>query len=276
MRSVASKLHRHGPGVLGLVVLVSLVIVAIAAPWIAPHDPAVGNLRKRLLPPLSEGHLLGTDPLGRDVLSRLIYGTRVSLSVGLLSVFLAGSVGTLIGMTAGYYGGWLDRILMRIIDVQLSFPFILLALTIAGILGPSFRNILITLVLTTWILYARLARGEVLRLRDQEYVQAALALGAGTARIFRVYLLPNVLSSVVVFGSLELGRMIIAEASISFLGFGIRPPTPAWGLMLNQGQEYLTTAWWLVTFPGMMIALTTLAANMMGDWLRDLQDPKTR
>lgn len=257
-------------------VLLGVFVTAIASPLVAPHDPYESNLSERLRPPFSKGHLFGTDPMGRDLLSRVIYGARISIIVSFSAVFVAGLGGTLVGLLSGYYSGWLDRVIMRFVDVQLSFPFVILALTIAAILGPSLKNIIITLAVSNWVLYARLVRGEVLAIKEKQFVQAAFTLGLTDARIIATSIFPNVLAPVIVLGSLEVGRMIITEAAISFLGFGIQPPTAAWGNILSEGRDYMTTAWWLTFFPGMAIVITTLAVNHIGDWLRDRLDPKLR
>ena len=262
--------------VLSVLILLAVIIIAVAAPWISPYPYAGGDLSKRLKPPLAEGHLLGTDTLGRDLFSRVLYGARVSMAVAVTVVLIAGAFGTLLGLVSGYYGGWIDRVIMRFVDMQLSFPFVILALTIAGILGPSFQNIIITLAVSSWVIYARLVRGEVLGIKEQQYVQAAFTLGLPSWRIMGAHILPNVLSAVIVLASLEVGRMIISEAAISFLGFGIQPPTAAWGNMLGEGRDYMTTAWWLTVFPGLAIVITTLAINVVGDKLRDTLDPKLK
>jgi peptide/nickel transport system permease protein len=256
--------------------LIAVVVLAVAAPLISPYDPAAGELGKRLLPPMTKGHLFGTDPMGRDLLTRVIYGARISIIVSLASVFLAGCFGTAAGLVSGFYGGWMDRIIMRIVDVQLSFPFVILALTIAAVLGPSLQNIIITLAVSNWVLYARLVRGEVLGIKEKQFVQAAFTLGLPDRRIMATHVLPNVVSPVIVLASLEVGRMIVTEAAISFLGFGIQPPTAAWGNILSEGKDYMTTAWWLTVFPGLAIVVTTLATNIVGDAIRDRLDPKLR
>ncbi len=261
---------------LGIVILSTIFLMALGAPLFAPHNPNEGNLQERLCPPLRKGHLLGTDALGRDMLSRIIYGARASMAVGLTVVLIAGLFGAIMGLMSGFYGGWVDRIIMRFVDMQLSFPFVILALTIAGILGPSFKNIIITLIVTSWVIYARLVRGEVLGIKEQQYVQAAKTLGLPNWRIIVFHILPNILSPVVVLASLEVGRVIISEAGISFLGFGVQPPTAAWGNMLSEGRDYMTTAWWLTVFPGLAISITTVAVNIVGDRLRDRLDPKLR
>ncbi len=257
-------------------VLAAIVFMAVAAPWISPYDPAVGELGERLLPPFSQGHFFGTDQMGRDLLTRVIYGARVSIIVSLAAVFLAGSFGILAGLVSGFYGGWPDRIIMRIVDVQLSFPFVILALTIAAVLGPSLQNIIITLAVSNWVIYARLVRGEVLGIKEKQFVQAAFTLGLPSWRIMATHIFPNMVAPVIVLASLEIGRMIITEAAISFLGFGIQPPTAAWGNILSEGNDYMTTAWWLTVFPGLAIVVTTLAINIVGDATRDRLDPKLR
>lgn len=262
-----------------LAAIIFLIIVALAAifaPVVATgnlYDPAYGE---RLLPPFSEGHILGTDQLGRDVYSRLVYGARISLTVGFVTVIVAGAIGIMVGLVAAYFGGWIDLILMRVADVQLSFPFILLALTINAVLGLGVRNIIITLVIVGWVEYARIARGEILAIRQREYVEAARVNGAGNLRIMFRHLLPNIMTPLIVIGTLQVARFIVAEASISFLGFGVQPPTPAWGSMISEGKDYIFSAWWLITLPGLALALVALSVNTAGDWLRDVLDPRLR
>jgi peptide/nickel transport system permease protein len=268
------------PG-LALATLVVLAVVAagLSAPAVAPLDPAEQNVIDRLAPPVfMEGgtreHWLGTDHLGRDVLSRLIYGARVAVIVGITTVIVSGIVGLGVGLAAGYFGGWTDTLFMRLLDVQLSMPFMLLALTIIGILGPSLRNIVIVLALTGWVVYARVVRAEILSLRTREFVAACRSLGGSDARIILTHLLPNVRSSVMVVSAVEVARMMLLESALSFLGLGVRPPTPSWGAMLADGRIYLTSAWWLAAFPGLAISVTVLAVNTVGDRLRDYLDPE--
>jgi peptide/nickel transport system permease protein len=268
--SVGKLLRRLGPVGLGSAAgLLLVTVAALCAPLLTRTSPVVGAMGQRLLPPLSPGHLAGTDPLGRDILTRIVYGTRVSLEVGLGSVALAGAVGCAVGVVSGYAGTWLDAVVMRLVDVQLSFPFIVLAITVAGILGPSLRNVIITLVLSRWVVYCRLVRGEVLRERESLYVTAAQAAGASPARTLLRHVLPNVLPTVVVLASLEFGRMILSEAAISFLGFGIQPPQPALGTMVAEGRNYLFSAWWVSTIPGAAVLIIGLLANLLGDALHD-------
>jgi peptide/nickel transport system permease protein len=274
-----SALVRKRAGVIGLVIVLLNVAVALSAPVLAPHDPLDQDVARRLLPPawLAGGgveHLLGTDQLGRDILSRIIYGSRISLLIGLLSVVLSLPIGVALGLLAGYFTGRLDDITMRIADVQLAFPFILLAITIAGVLGPSPRNVILILAVGGWVVYARLARGQALSLREKEFIEAARSLGGGSMRILFRHMLPNVVSPIIVVGTFGVAQMILLESSLSFLGLGVQPPTPSWGGMLNDGRPYITVAWWLTTFPGAAIMLTVLGINFVGDWLRDLLDPR--
>ena len=258
-----------------------LLLVAAAAPWLAPHDPVRQSLRTRLAAPTLEGadgraHPLGTDHLGRDVLSRTIYGARVSLVVGFAAVIVGGLVGATLGIAAGYRGGWLDTAIMTVADAQLAFPFILLAIGIIAVLGPSFPTLIVVIGLSGWPGYARVLRAQVLVLRSREFVDAIQALGGTVVRIVGRHILPNVLSSLVVIGTLELARSIVLEATLSFLGLGIQPPTPSWGGMVQEGREYLDSAWWISTFPGLVLMLTSVAVSRTGDWLRDLLDPTLR
>jgi peptide/nickel transport system permease protein len=264
----------------GLFVL-ALAVVAVAAPWLAPQDPTRQSLRGRLAAPTLEGtdgraHLLGTDHLGRDILSRVIWGARVSLLVGFAAVIVGGLIGATLGILAGYRGGWTDSAIMTLADAQLAFPFILLAIGIIAVLGPSFPTLVVVIGLSGWMSYARVLRAQVLVLRSREFVDAIHALGGSVARIVARHILPNVLSSLVVIATLELARSIVLEATLSFLGLGIQPPTPSWGGMVHEGREYLDSAWWISTFPGLVLMLTSLVVSRTGDWLRDLLDPTLR
>ena len=261
--------------------VVVLVIVAAAAPWIAPHDPVRQSLRARLAAPTLEAadgrsHLLGTDHLGRDVLSRMLWGARVSLMVGFAAVGVGGLVGAGLGIAAGYRGGWADTIIMTLADAQLAFPFILLAIGIIAVLGPSFPTLIVVIGLSGWMSYARVLRSQVLVLRSREFVDAIHALGGSVPRVIGRHILPNILSSLVVIATLELARSIVLEATLSFLGLGVQPPTPSWGGMIQEGREYLDSAWWISTSPGVLLMLTSLAVSRTGDWLRDLLDPTLR
>jgi peptide/nickel transport system permease protein len=265
----------------GAAFVVLLALVAVSAPWLAPQDPTRQSLRARLYPPTLEAsdgraHLLGTDHLGRDVLSRLIHGAQVSLLVGFAAVVVGGLAGAILGLFAGFRGGWVDSAIMTIADAQLAFPFILLAIGIIAVLGPSFPTLIVVVGLSGWVAYARVLRGQVLTLRNREFVDAIHALGGSVPRILVRHIVPNVLSTLVVIATLELARAIVLEATLSFLGLGIQPPTPSWGGMVHEGREYLDTAWWISTFPGLVLMLTSLVVSRTGDWLRDLLDPTLR
>lgn len=268
------SLMRDPWALMSVAFLVIVCAVAATSTWIVPDSINDPNFGARLVPPLTDGYIAGTDQLGRDVWGRMLLGARVSLTVGFVTVVCAALIGVPIGMLAGYFGGWLDVILMRLVDVQLSFPFILLALTINAILGLGLRNIIITLVIAGWIEYARVARGETLVVREREFVQAAHLTGCGAGRIFLRHILPNIITPLIVIGTLQVARFIIAEASISFLGFGVQPPTAAWGSMVSEGLDYIFSAWWLITLPGLALAFVALAVNITGDWLRDTLDPR--
>jgi len=280
-RSVRRALALNPSGALGVLIVTAVVLAAVFAQWVSPFDPLAQDINQRLKPPLwaepgTAPHLLGTDELGRDVLGRLIFGARVSLVVALCSVPLSALLGSVVGLTSGYHLGLVDEVLMRVVDIQLAVPFILLVLAVMAVLGPSLRNLIVVLAATTWVHFAKLVRGEVLTLRQREFVVAARAAGATTARVVRGHVLPNVIPTIIVLTTLYVPRMIIAEASLSFLGLGIQPPTPSWGGMLSEGREYIWTAWWASTFPGVAISVTVLGANLMGDWLRDALDPHLR
>jgi peptide/nickel transport system permease protein len=258
-----------------------LAVVAAIAPWLAPHNPERGSLRARLAAPTLEAadgkaHLLGTDHLGRDVLSRMILGTRVSLIVGFAAVAVGGLVGGVLGLLAGFRGGWIDEVIMTVADAQLAFPFILLAIGIIAVLGPSFPNLIVVVGLSGWVTYARVLRSQVLSLRRREFIDAILGLGGSVPRILLRHILPNVASTLMVIATLELARAIVLEATLSFLGLGIQPPTPSWGGMIHEGREYLDTAWWISVCPGAILMLTSLVVSRTGDWLRDVLDPTLR
>ena len=270
---------RNRGGLIGLLIVLLNIVVAILAPLLAPHDPLDQDITRRLQPPAwlaggSVEYLLGTDQLGRDVLTRIIYGSRISLLIGFLSVAVSLPIGVGLGLLGGYFRGRLDDAVMRLADVQLAFPFILLAITIAGVLGPSPRNVILILAVGGWVAYARVTRGQVLGLREKEFVEAARALGMRHGRILVAHILPNILTPIIVLATFAVAQMILLESSLSFLGLGVQPPTPSWGGMLNDGRAYITIAWWLTTFPGATIMLTVLGINFMGDWLRDLFDPR--
>ena len=266
---------------LGVGFVALLVVVAIAAPVLAPEDPIRQSLRGRLSPPTWEGtdgraHVLGTDHLGRDVLSRVIYGSQVSLVIGFSAVLVGGILGSAAGLMAGFGPRRIDAIIMTLADAQLAFPFILLAIGIIAVLGPSFPTLVVVIGLSGWVSYARILRAQVLVVRSREFVEAIHALGGSFARVVLRHVLPNVLSSLVVIATLELARAIVLEATLSFLGLGIQPPTPSWGGMVQDGREYLDSAWWISTFPGVVLMITSIVVSRTGDWLRDVLDPTLR
>ena len=267
--------------VIPLGIITMFVLVAVLAPLISPADPEEQSLRHRFRPPVwdergSWQHPLGTDRLGRDMLSRIFYGSRVSLTAGVVTVLLASAFGAAVGLVAGYYGGRVDAVLMRLTDATMSFPVILLALILAVTVGPSFANVVIAIAVILWARYARVIRGQVLTLMELDFIAQARIAGAGAWRVISRYLLPNTLNTLVVLVTLQIGYVIIVEASLSFLGAGIPPPTPAWGSMIAEGREFVTSAWWVSFFPGLAILLVVLAFNLLGDWLRDTLDPKLR
>ena len=273
------SLRRDLPALAGLGVIAAAVVVAAFAPALAPSDPVKNRLLDRLTPPMwaqggSPRYPLGTDTLGRDVLSRLLHGARISLTVGLAAVLVAGVVGVGLGLVAGYRGGWADDLLMRLGDIQLAFPVLLLGVAVIAVLGASLINMILVLGASGWVTYARIARGETLSLKERDFVAAARALGAPARHVVARHLLPNVLPSLMVVTTFSVARTIIAEASLSFLGLGLPPPTPSWGAMLDEGRNYITTGWWLALFPGLAILVLVLAINLCGDWLRDALDPR--
>lgn len=275
MRWFWEGLKENKLALMGALVLVFLCIVALSAPWISPYDPARIDPRAVLLPP-SWSHPLGTDNLGRDLLSRMIWGTRISLEVGLISVGIACVVGTLVGGVAGFYGGWVDTLLMRLVDVMLCFPTFFLILAVIAVLEPSIWNIMVVIGLTSWMGIARLVRAEVLSLREREFVLAARALGLSKGRILLRHILPNALAPVLVAAALGVGAAILTESALSFLGIGVQPPTPSWGSILAVGKDYIEVAWWLSLFPGLAILVTVLGYNLLGEGIRDAVDPRLR
>ncbi len=268
-------------GWVGLIIMVVAVLAAALAPVIAPYDPLVQDVAARLRPPLSLDsrggfHLLGTDQLGRDLLSRIIYGARVSLLVAAAAVPISLVIGTTLGVTAGYFRGFYDNVVMRLLDVQLAMPFILLALAILVAIGPSFTTIILLLGITGWTHYGRIVRGEVLSLREREFVTSARAVGAASGRIIWRHLLPNTASLLTILVSLQVPHVMILESALSFLGLGIQPPLPSWGGMLSEGRQYMLLQWWVAVFPGIALSLVVLGGNLLGDWLRDALDPRQR
>ncbi|GEM87700.1 ABC transporter permease [Meiothermus granaticius] len=272
---VLRRLFSNRLALVGGVILALLALGAVFAPWLSPYSPTQTNFTALQQPPSSQ-HLLGTDELGRDILSRILYGARVSLVAGLVSVSLALVLGGIIGLVAGFYGGWLDNLLMRLTDAMLAFPFLVLAIALAAVLGPSLQNTLLAIGIVTTPVFARLVRGQTLAERPREYVQAALALGVGDGRMLLRHLLPNILGPLIVQVSLSTAAAVLAEATLSFLGLGIQPPTPSWGSMLNAARGYLAYAPWMAIFPGLAIFLAVLAFNLIGDGLRDALDPRLK
>jgi peptide/nickel transport system permease protein len=265
--------------VFGITVLLAMGGAALLAPQLAPWDPARQMLLKRLRPPAWEArglreHPLGTDHLGRDILSRILYGGRISLAVSLSSVALATTLGVTLGLCAGFFGGRADAIIMRVVDVFLAIPYILLAMGVVFALGPSLLNVILVMGATRWVQFARIVRADVLSIREREFVVGARARGNRALRLLVRHVVPNALTPIIVVATLELAFMIIYESALSFLGLGVQPPTPTWGWMLADGRNYIATAWWLATFPGLAIMLTVLAVNLLGDWLRDRLDPR--
>jgi peptide/nickel transport system permease protein len=264
-----------------VVVLGALVIAAVLAPLLAGKSPTDGDITRKLIPPLwtergDREHPLGTDRFGRDVLSRIIYGSRISLVVSLVAIGVAGTLGTLIGLISGYRGGLVDVILMRLTDVGLSLPTILIAVVLVAVSEPSFRNVILVIALLLWPRFARQIRGETLAVKEQDFVALAVVAGRSGAWIIGRHVLPNVMPTLLVISTLQVGYVILLEGTLSFLGVGVPPPNPAWGLMIADGRGYLATAWWITLFPGLAMLLTVLAVNLLGDWLRDHLDPRLR
>ncbi|HZV96218.1 MAG TPA: ABC transporter permease [Candidatus Nitrosocosmicus sp.] len=283
LRPVAPAVRRRLSfrAVFGIVVLLLMGGAALAAPQISPWDPGRQMLVKRLRPPMWQErglreHPLGTDHLGRDILSRILYGGRISLGVGLSAVTLSGLIGVTLGLLAGFHGGRTDAFIMRVVDVFLAIPYILLAMGVVFALGPSLLNVILVMAVTRWVQFARIVRADVLSIREREFVSGARARGNRSVRLLLKHVLPNALTPIIVVATLELAFMIIYESALSFLGLGVQPPTPTWGWMLSDGRNYVATAWWLATFPGLAIMLTVLAVNLLGDWLRDTLDPRLK
>ena len=280
-RLFLNKVSRLRMGIIGGIILLGLLGAALTAPWLAPFDPFEQDIMSRLQPPAwmpggSSEHLLGTDGVGRDLLSRIIHGSRISLVVGLTAVLLQVVIGVALGLAAGYYRGWVDSSISFMVNVMLGFPFILLAMSLVAVLGPSLQNIIIALGLTGWPIFTRVTRVETLKLRDLEFVLAARSLAFSTLRIVGKHILPNLLPSILVLATVEVARAIIRESLLSFLGLGIQPPTPSWGAMLAEGRDYMLMQWWLAAFPGLAIFLSALGINLLGDGLRDMIDPHLR
>lgn len=279
LKGIVARLRRAP--LIPLFIVTLFVFTAIFANFLTSYSPTSPNIEMRLLPPFwEEGgsmkYPLGTDPLGRDILTRIIYGARVSLTVAVLAVFFAGSIGTIIGLISGYYGRWVDSVLMRIVDATMAFPIFFFAIILVVVLGAGLMNIVWAISLLQWSRYARMVRGEVLSLRERDFIAQARIAGCSVFRILSVHLFPNVVNVLLIVVTVEIGRIIILEASLSFLGAGIPPPTPSWGQMVAHGREYITSEWWVCLFPGLAILFTVLSFNLIGDWLRDTLDPRLR
>ena len=274
-REFWGRLKRNRMAMTGLALVLGLFVVSVFAPWLAPYDPNQIDLKQVLMPP-SSAHLLGTDTLGRDVLSRIIYGSRVSLKVGFVAVGLATLIGLCVGALAGYYGGWVDSALMRLVDLMLCFPAFFLILAVIAVLEPSIWNIMAVIGLTGWMGVARLVRAEFLSLREREFVTAARALGAGDARLILRHMLPNALAPVMVSATLGVAGAILTESALSFLGLGVQPPTPSWGNILTAGKDNIEIAWWLSVFPGLAILVTVMSYNLLGEGIREAIDPRLK
>jgi peptide/nickel transport system permease protein len=279
--AVVSRLARRRTALFGVVVVALVLATALSAPWLSPFDHLAQDIGNRLKPPgwrdaTGALHPLGTDHLGRDLLARVIFGAQPALLVASAAVLISGMLGMAAGLLGGYFGGRVDDVLMRLADVQLAFPFILLAIAVIGVLGPSLPTIIVVIGVSSWVVYARVVRGAVLTLREREFVQAAHALGGGDGRIVVRHILPNAFAPWLVVATLDMARVIVIESALSFLGLGVQPPAPTWGGMLADGRVYITTAWWLATFPGLAILVTVLGINLFGDGLRDTLDPRLK
>jgi peptide/nickel transport system permease protein len=277
----ARRLARRRTALFGLVVVTIVIVAALGAPWLSPYDPIEQDITNRLTAPgaldaAGRSHPLGTDHLGRDLLARMIHGARPALMVGFAAVAISGLLGMAVGLVSGYFGGHIDDVFMRLADIQLAFPFILLAIAVIGVLGPSLPVIIVVIGVSSWVVYARVVRGAVLSLREREFVQAARALGSRDGRVLVRHILPNAFTPWLVVATLDMARVIVIESALSFLGLGVQPPTPTWGGMLADGRVYISTAWWLATFPGLAILVTVLGINLFGDGLRDTLDPRLK
>jgi peptide/nickel transport system permease protein len=273
------RILKKKSAILGLVIVGSVLLMALFAPYIAPHDPESVELALRLRPPFwleggSFEYPLGTDSLGRDVFSRIIYGSQKSLFVSFTSTIISSILGVSLGMIAGYYGGYIDSVISRLGDIQLAFPLILLSIAVISVLGSSTLNLIVVFGIANWVVYAKVARGAVLSIKEKEYVEAARSIGCSKFRIILLHIFPNIFASIIVIATLSLAGIIISESSLSFLGLGVPPPKPTWGGMLSEGRQYMYDGWWLATFPGLAIAITVLGVNLFGDGLRDAYDPK--
>ena len=266
---------------IGLFIVLVWILCAVFAPFISPHDPEAVDIMQRMKPPAwqdggSMEHVLGTDEMGRDVLSRLIYGARISLVIGVCSVVVGMTIGVVLGLLAGYIGGWVDAVIMRLVDMMLAFPFTFLALCLVAVLGSSLENVIIVLGITGWASYTRTVRAQVLSVREREFIRASTTIGCKDGRILFKHILPSVIDSAIILATMEMGSAILSEASLTFLGMGVPPSIPTWGNMISSGRQYIYTAWWLTTLPGLAIFIVCLGINFIGDWARDIRDPRLR
>jgi len=281
VKQFIKELIRCRTAFLGAIIVLSFILIAILAPFVVPHDPLKASIVNRLQPPFwieggSSTYILGADEIGRDILSRIIYGARVSILVGLVTVAISGFLGTLLGTFAGYFRGRFDAILSRFADLLLSFPYLIFAIFLMSIVGPGFFNLIVILCFKSWVNFFRLSRGEMISEKTKEYVEAAQALGESDIKIIFKEILPNIIHSLLVLATLRVGFFIILEASLSFLGLGIQPPTPAWGSMINSGRAYMLSAWWVSTIPGIALLILVLSINLLGEGLRDILDPRLK
>jgi peptide/nickel transport system permease protein len=280
-RASSRQLARHTRGIIGAAIILTVTLLALFADQLSPHDPLSATISARLSPPgwiteSGDTYPLGTDPLGRDLLSRVLHGARISLVVGVVSVGLSGLVGVTLGLIAGYYGGMFDLVIMRLVDFQMAFPFIVLTIAVVAVMGSSLVNVIIVLALASWVVYARLVRGLTLALRAKEYVEGARAVGCLDRRIITRHIFPNVLPAVFVIATYQFAHMVIAESALSFLGLGLPPPIASWGSSINDGRAYLDQAWWVTTIPGLALMFTVMGATFLGDWARETLDPTLR
>lgn len=269
------RMRRNPLAMLGLTIVSALLLMAAFAPWIATHDPITQDLTQRLIPPLTDGHLMGTDEFGRDIFSRVVYGSRITLYIVALVAVTAPVFGLLVGTVSGYAGGWVDQVLMRITDIFLAFPKLILALALVAVLGPGVENAVLAIALTSWPPYARVARAETLTVRNSDYISAVRLQGAGPARIIWGHVMPMCLSSVIIRVTLDMAGVILTAAGLGFLGLGVQPPMPEWGLMISSGRKFLFEQWWVATMPGLAIFVVSLGFNLLGDGLRDVLDPRS-
>lgn len=268
------RLRRNPLAVIGIIIVAALLLMALFAPWIAPHDPIAQDLSRRLLPPGTPGNWMGTDDFGRDIWSRIVFGSRITLYIVGLVILTAPVFGLIVGTVAGYFGGWVDQILMRITDIFLAFPKLILALALVAVLGPGLVNAVLAIAVTSWPPYARVARAETLTVRNSDYIAAAQLQGAGAGRIIWGHVMPMCLPSVIIRVTLDMAGVILTAAGLGFLGLGVQPPLPEWGVMISAGRKFLFEQWWVATMPGLAIFIVSLGFNLLGDGLRDVLDPR--